>query len=144
MRRSETSLIRGPLVLLAAAMAVMLGGCTGYEESGLPGSDASIARNQIMWVSAEARTFGYGRLMSRARIYPDLELFVRKRGMPDFMAETADRRRVYFILYYLEDREAFACRTRPGAERLVEFSGPYPVTDKEYETLDGFRTKAQR
>ena len=55
------------------------------------------------------------------------------------MAETGTQDRRYLILYYLKTRHAFACRTRPGNKRTVEFAGPYPVTDKEFRLLDGFR-----
>ncbi|MGD7654223.1 MAG: hypothetical protein ACQCXQ_13470 [Verrucomicrobiales bacterium] len=133
----------GKVVAMVAA-GLLAAGCAEYNESGLPGSSASIARNQIMWVNEEAGTLGYRRLQRQSENYPDLVLFVGKHGSPDFMAETADRSRLYFILYYLEKRRAFACRTLAGGERSVEFSGPYPITDKEYETLDGFRKREGR
>lgn len=103
-----------------------------------------MARNQIMWVDEESGTLGYRRLETQSRVYPDLGLFVEKKGRPDFLAETTDSNRSYFILYYLEQRRAYACRTRPGKDRSVEFSGPYPITDKEYETLSEFRRGGRR
>ncbi len=66
-------------------------------------------------------------------------MFVQQRGHPDFLAETGDHDRHYFILYYLKQRQAFACRTRAGHAGAVEFAGPYPITDGEYRLLDGFR-----
>ena len=128
----------------AAAAGVLLGACAGFEESGLPGSASSMARNQMMLVRKEPPTFGYYRLSSLAKIYPDLALFVNKKGDPDFLAETDNHSRNYFILYYLKQRQAFACRTRPAQRQSIEFAGPYPVTDKEYKILDGFRTKETR
>lgn len=103
-----------------------------------------MARNQMMLVRKEPPTFGYYRLTSLSKIYPDLAFFVHKKGDPDFLAETDNRSRNYFILYYLEPRQAFACRTRPGQRQSIEFAGPYPITDKEYKVLDGFRTKETR
>ena len=100
-----------------------------------------MARNQMMLVRKEPPTFGYYRLTSLARIYPDLEFFIQKRGTPDFLAETGNHSRNYFIVYYLKARQAFACRSRPGQRGAIEFAGPYPITEKEYRTLDGFRTK---
>lgn len=123
----------------AAAAGFLMVGCAGFEQSGFPGSAASMARNQMMLVRKEPATFGYYRLTSLARIYPDLAFFVETRGTPDFLAETGDDDLSYFILYYLKKRQAFACRTRPGQRQAIEFAGPYPVTDGEFRKLDGFR-----
>lgn len=122
------------------AVMSLVASCSRFEESGLPGSASSMARNQMMFIREDPSTFGYYRLTSLSKIYPDLAFFVQKKGKPDFIAETTNRGQNYFILYYLKQRQAFACRTRPGQRGSIEFSGPYPVTDKEYQTLDGFRT----
>jgi len=122
-----------------AMICVLMIGCAGYEESGLPGSASSMARNQMVFVRQEPGTFGYYRLNSLARIYPDLEFFVEKRGTPDFLAETETENQDYFFLYYLKKREVFACRTDASQRRVVEFAGPYPITKREFETLNEFR-----
>jgi hypothetical protein len=127
-----------------AAAVFLMASCARFEESGLPGSASSMARNQMMVVRKDPATFGYYRLTSLSRIYPDLALFVNKKGLPDFLAETNNSNQNYFILYYLKVRQAFACRTRPGQRQALEFAGPYPVTEKEYRILDGFRTKETR
>lgn len=131
------------MVAGAAAVAAcgLLGACATFEESGLPGSASSMARDQMMLVRKEPPTFGYYRLTSLQRIYPDLAFFVKKKGTPDFLAETTNRSRNYFIVYYLKPRQAFACRTRPGQRQALEFAGPYPITDKEYKILNGFRSE---
>ncbi len=92
-----------------------------------------------MLVRAEPSTFGYTRLSALAGYYPDLAEFLRQEGLPDFLAETSKGENRYLILYYLQARKAFACRSGAGASRAVEFSGPYPVTDNEFKTLDGLR-----
>lgn len=129
--------------ITAAALAGLLqASCMRFEESGLPGSAASMAHNQIMLVSADPEeTFGHYRLVSLMRIYPDLEMFTAKRGIPDFLAETSNRRQHYYILYYLKDRQAFAARTRPPHRNRLEFAGPYPVTQKEMRILEDLRKK---
>lgn len=129
--------------ITAAAIAGLLqASCMTFEESGLPGSAASMAHNQIMLVSAgPEETFGHYRLVSLMRIYPDLEVFTAKRGIPDFLAETSNRRQHYYILYYLRDRQAFAARTRPPQRNRLEFAGPYPVTAKEKRILEDLRKK---
>lgn len=126
---------------VVALALVALVSCTSFEESGLPGSASSIARNQIMMVSAEPESFGHYRFTSLMRIYPDLAVFTEKRGTPEFLAETTNSRQHYFILYYLKDRQAFAARTRPPKRHRLEFAGPYPITDKEKRILQDLRTK---
>ncbi len=130
--------------LILTAAVGLLGGCATFEESGLPGSASSMARNQMMQVSREPASFGYYRLTSLGRIYPDLDAFVRTRGLPDFLAETTNRGSSYYILYYLADREAFACRNRPGQRKSLEFAGPYPITPREVRTLEDLRAARPR
>lgn len=122
---------------------MMLGSCTTFEESGLPGSASSMAHNQIMVVSSEPATFGHYRLTSLMRIYPDLDLFVAKRGMPDFLAETHNARQHYCFLYYLKERQTYVARTSPIQRGRLEFSGPSPVTDKEKKILSELLNKNQ-
>lgn len=124
--------------------AVALGlfaSCAGLDESMIPGSAASLAKDQIMLVRKEPPSFGFHRLATQSRIHPDIGLFVERHGIPDFLAETRNSERQYFILYYLKARKAFACRTRSGQAGAVEFAGPYPITDGEFLKLDEFRTK---
>jgi hypothetical protein len=124
----------------AAGVALLvLGSCASFEESRLPGSASSMAHNQIMMVNSELATFGHYRLTSLQRLYPDLDLFVAKRGMPDFLAETHNDRQHYFILYYLKQHQAYAARTRPPQRDRLEFAGPYPITEKERQTLRSLR-----
>ena len=100
--------------LLGLAVAGMLGvSCSQVGDSWMFGSMAAAAKDQIMLVRKEPPSFGYQRLEMQSRVYPDLRFFVSKHGLPDFLAETGERNRQYFILYYLRDREAFACRTTP-------------------------------
>lgn len=95
--------------------------------------------NQIMLVRQEPPSFGFQRLTSQAIAYPDLGTFLSRHGVPNFLAETSNADRHYFILYYLRDREAFACRTGKANNQVVEFSGPYPITPREFRLLDDFR-----
>lgn len=119
--------------------SLLLGSCVRFDPAWIPGSDASMAKDQIMLVRKDPPSFGFSRLTTQSQIYPDLLLFVQKQGIPDFLAETGDARRHYSILYYLKPRKAFACRTRPGHAGAVEFAGPYPITAGEFRLLDGFR-----
>jgi len=116
-------------------MLLLAGGCATFEESGLPGSASSMARNQIMLVRSEPESFGHYRLVSLSRNYPDLDLFVARRGTPDFLAEASNRGQKYYILFYLKDRQSYSARTRAPNPKRLEFSGPYPITDKERRTL---------
>ena len=118
--------------------------CGVVEYPLIPGSQAALARDQIMLVRKEPPSFGYQRLQTQAGSYRDLEVFVTKHGTPDFLAESGNWERRYFILYYLESRQAFACRTRSENHRAVEFAGPYPITPGEYKLLAGFRRNANK
>ncbi len=108
------------------------------------GSMSAAAKDQIMLVRQDPPSFGYQRLTTQTVVYPDMGIFVSKHGLPNFLAETGNSDRRYFILYYLSDREAFACRTRSGSTASVEFAGPYPITDREFRLLDGFRRDPSR
>lgn len=92
-----------------------------------------------MLVRQAPPSFGFLRLASQSQTHLDLAMFVRQRGVPDFLAETGDQQQHYLILYYLKARHAFACRTRHGRAGSLEFAGPYPITSGEYRLLDAFR-----
>jgi hypothetical protein len=126
--------------ICATAGAVLIAtmvSCALYEESGLPGSASSMAHNQMMAVRQDPPTFGHYRITMLMQQHPDLEAFVRARGMPDFLAETSSDGRHYRILYYLGKRQAFACRTRAEHQGSLEFAGPYPITRRERQILRG-------
>ena len=130
--------------LPAAAACAMLCSCGVVESPLIPGSSAAAAKDQIMLVRSEPPSFGYRRLAAQATVHPDLQVFIGQRGLPDFLAETGNSKRQYYILYYLKDREAFACRTRAGDKQAVEFAGPYPITDRESKVLNAFRDQAAK
>lgn len=127
-------------VLLCGVL--IMGSCASFEESGLPGSAASMARNQIMLVRKSPPSFGFSRLQAHVRSHPELEGFLRTRALPDFLAETSDESRTYFILYFLQKKEAFAFRTESENKSSLEASGPYPITEGEQQTLEDFRAQA--
>ena len=130
--------------LLACLASLCLVGCGSVSDAWMSGWTQSSADDRIMLVRAEPPSFGYHRLMLQARIYPDLSLFLAQRGRPGFIAEISNRGRHYLILYYLNEHQAFACRTKGASSREVEFAGPYPITAREYKTLENFRHQAER
>ncbi|MEO5714693.1 MAG: hypothetical protein ABIT37_14495 [Luteolibacter sp.] len=131
-------------VLGSMAACLISVSCGVVEYPLIPGSQAALAKDQIMLVRKEPPSFGYQRLQTQAGSYPDLAVFVTKHGNPDFLAETGNWERRYFILYYLESRQAFACRTRSENHKAVEFAGPYPITPGEYKLLKGFQRNANK
>lgn len=133
-----------PHTLGLAAAGLLATSCGPVADGWRAGGMAAAAKDQIMLVRREPPSFGFQRLEMETRIYPDLGIFVAKRGLPDFLAETGDRERHYFILYYLKERHAYACRTGQGNKRALEFAGPYPVTDGEFRLLEGFRRDSSR
>ncbi len=134
-------MFRVPQSLLVLPLLVFAG-CTPITDSVLTRVEARVAHDQMMYVRHSPPTFGYQRLITMMRDYPDLAAFVSQRGLPDFLAETGDRSQRYMILYYLSKRQAFACRTISSRSDAVEFAGPYPITDREYETLNEIRLRS--
>lgn len=126
-------------LLGVAAVAASAMSCARMGNTLIYGREAAAAKDQIMLVRKDPPSFGYQRLQTQASVFPDLEFFLSKRGIPDFLAETGIQGRKYFILYYLSQRKAFVCRNRVEDTKAVEFSGPNPITDREYRLLDGFR-----
>ncbi|WP_348223442.1 hypothetical protein [Luteolibacter sp.] len=122
-----------------AAGMIFATSCSQVGNTLLYGSEAAAAKDQIMLVRKDPPSFGFQRLATQSSVYPDIQFFVAKHGLPNFLAETGNRDRKYFILYYLKEREAFACRTRAENRDAVEFAGPYPITDREFRMLDDFR-----
>jgi len=127
-----------------AGTALLMASCAPAGDAWMMSSMTAAAKDQIMLVREAPPSFGYQRLVTLSRLYPELGAFVTKRGLPDFLAETGDQEGYYFILYYLKDRKAFACRTRSGKGQAVEFAGPYPITTREFHLLDGFRRDPNR
>lgn len=130
--------------LLLSLTCLALTGCGPVSDAWMTGWTEASANDRIMLVRAEPASFGYQRLARQSRLYPDLSLFLSRHGLPGFVAEMGKRDRHYLILYYLDTREAFACRTRGAGSREVEFAGPYPITPREFKTLEGFRRQSER
>ena len=123
---------------------LVLSACGGLSPARLADRGAgALARDQILLVREQPQTLGHARLLSHARQYPDLAYFIHHQGAPDFLAETSTRRQRYLILYYVRERVAYACRARAPGSHEVEFSGPHPITPREYEILSEFRARAE-
>ena len=123
--------------------SLLLSSCGMVSSPLLPGSEAAAAKNQIMLVRQNPPSLGFQRLSTQARSFPDIKIFIAGRGIPDFLAETGQAERRYFIFYYLKEREAFACRTRIGNSKAVEFAGPYSMTKNEHKLLNNLRRAAE-
>lgn len=128
-----------PHLACAALLCVACAPTTNF--SYLQRTSAS-ANDHIMLVRRDPPTFGFQRLSAHAIALPDLGVFLRQRGEPDFLAETDKRGNRYLILYYTKSGRAFACRTAGDGSRHVEFSGPYPITAGEARTLQGLRDRS--
>ncbi len=130
------------IVSASATVALLSPSCVSRGNDRFVRSTTSAANDHIMFVREDPQTFGHKRLTAMAEIYPDLGVFLSQQKFPDFVAETNKGGNRYLILYFLSSREAYACRSGEGDSRQVEFSGPYPVTDGEFRTLDQLRKKA--
>lgn len=126
-----------------AAITLLTGACAPATNSTYLKRTSAAAKDHIMLVRHAPPTFGFQRLVALATAYPDLGIFLQQTGDPDFLAETNKGGNRYLILYYMNSRKAFACRTGEGRSRQVEFSGPYPITDGEARTLRGLRERSE-
>jgi hypothetical protein len=97
------------------------------------------SQDRIMLVEESPPSLGLKRLAYQASTHPDLANFLRRRGNPDFIAETSSDDRQYLILYYLGRKQAFACRSWRGQPEIIEFAGPYDITAKEIEILESLK-----
>ena len=92
-----------------------------------------------MLVRHSPETLGHVRLVYQASEFPDFARFLKRSGEPDFIAETTSDERRYMILYYLDSKEGFACRSWRGPRPGVEFAGPYPLAERDTEILEKLR-----
>lgn len=113
--------------LLAACGPVGRGWEAGWTERA--------AQDRIMLVRNAPETLGHRRLVYQSTAHPNLDVFLKEKGLPDFIAETSSDDRQYLILYYLKSKNAFACRTRRGTGTEIDFAGPYSMTDRETKVL---------
>jgi len=120
-----------------AAALLALGGlsCSTMSDAWMTGWTQRAATDQMMLVDAPPPTLGWQRLDFQRNVYPDLDRFLSSAGLPDFLAETTNDGRRYLVLYYLNTRRAFACRTNRPDNRTMEFAGPYPITQREFDLL---------
>ena len=123
-------------VLLAACAPVRRGWDAGWSERA--------AKDRIMLVRQVPETLGHRRLVYQTAAHPDLGNFLKGKGLPDFIAETSSEDRQYLILYYLDSRRAFACRTRRSPGTVIDFAGPYPMTERETKLLRELQENSRR
>lgn len=123
-------------VFLSACVPVRRGWDAGWSERA--------AKDRIMLVRDSPETLGHRRLVYQSAAHPDLGNFLRGKGMPDFIAETSSDDRQYLILYYLDTRRAFSCRTRRSPGTAIDFAGPYPMTERETKLLRQLQENSRR
>lgn len=119
----------------AALAALAFASCFPVKQGWDAGWTERAAQDRIMLVRQAPETLGHRRLVYQSAAHPDLGTFLESRGMPDFIAETSSDDRQYLILYYLDSRRAFACRTHRSSGSGIDFAGPYQMTERETKTL---------
>lgn len=130
-------------ILSVLGAVVLASACRPVGNAWMAGWTEAEANDRIMLVRKAPRTLGYQRLVSQSGVYPDLGLFLEDHGMPDFLAESTASNRHFLILYYLKDWSAFACRAKSPASRVIEFSGPYGITEREVRVLEGLKREGE-
>lgn len=129
---------------IALFLTVLLASCAPVRRGWDAGWSERAAKDRIMLVRESPETLGHRRLVYQSAAHPDLGNFLKGKGMPDFIAETSSDDRQYLILYYLDTRRAFACRTRRSPGTLIDFAGPYPMTDRETRLLRQLKENSRR
>jgi hypothetical protein len=120
---------------LAALAALALSSCVSGTQGWNAGWTERAAQDRIMLVRNAPETLGHRRLVYQSAAHPDLGIFLESRGLPDFIAETSSDDRQYLILYYLDSKRAFACRTHRTSGSTIDFAGPYHMTERETKVL---------
>lgn len=120
---------------LAALAALALSSCVPGTQGWNAGWTERAAQDRIMLVRDAPETLGHRRLVYQSAAHPDLGIFLESRGLPDFIAETSSDDRQYLILYYLDSKRAFACRTHRTSGTTIDFAGPYHMTERETKVL---------
>lgn len=133
--------IRVALPLIAFSLVMVTASCSHLGAAWDTGWTQRAAQDRIMLVANHPKTLGLRRLESQLKLYPDLRLFLRTQGWPDFLAETDNDHMRYLVFYYLDPPVAYAARTSRPDDRSMEFSGPYPITPGEIELLGKLREK---
>ena len=131
----------GAAALILALCTALGTSCSDVGAAWDMGWTQRAAQGRIMLVADNPKTLGLRRLESQLKLYPDLRLFLRTRGLPDFLAETNNDHQRYLVLYYIDSATAYAARTSRPDNRTMEFSGPYPITEGEIELLGKLRAK---
>lgn len=116
-------------------LPLLLAACTPVRRGWDAGWTERAAQDRIMLVRNAPETLGHRRLVYQSAAHPNLDVFLKEKGYPDFIAETSSDDRQYLILYYLDSKNAFACRTRRGPGEAIDFAGPYTMTDRETKVL---------
>ena len=81
-------------------------------------------------VNAEARNFGYQRLMINCRYREPVNAFIQKQGLPDFIFEYNKAAREGIRLFYLDEDKV--------ADFLEQGMSPNSATLIEYRPLDSY------
>ena len=125
-------------------LTVLFSSCAPVRRGWEAGWSERAAKDRIMLVRQAPETLGHRRLVYQSAAHPDLGNFLEGKGLPDFIAETSSEDRQYLILYYLDSRKAFACRTRRSHGTVIDFAGPYPMTERETKLLRELQDNSRR
>jgi hypothetical protein len=127
----------------AAFLFLPIAQCAPYGAAWNTGRTDAQAENTIMLVNEEPESLGYKRLRYATELHPEFTELLQQIGKPDCIAETTHGDRHYMILYQIDQRRAFSCRSHPYRNSdPVQVSGPYPITQNEYKTLRDLKKRA--
>lgn len=127
---------------LLGLVVVLTSACQPVSDAWMTGWTGAAANDQIMLVRKDPPSLGLQRLTNQSGVYPDLGVFLKSRGMPDFLAETNARDRHFLLLYYLGTKQAYACLAKSPSSRQIAFSGPYTMSPRECSLLLKFKQES--
>ncbi len=129
--------------VLALLLTLLLVQCAPYGAAWNTGRTDALAENHLMLVIEQPESLGYKRLRYATELHPELSDFLAQIGKPDCIAETTNGDRHYMIVYQIDQRRAYSCRTDPfHSSDPMQVSGPYPITPNEYKTLRDLKARA--
>lgn len=112
--------------LIMMALLVLQSGCAWLDYQDTKLHSGSI----YLPVNAEAKNFGYQRLMINCRYREPVNTFIQQHGLPDFIFEYNKAAREGIRLFYLDEDKV--------ADFLEQGMSPNSATLLEYRPLDSY------
>ena len=123
--------LRDKILFLGAIGSALLNSCGGnYLQR-----TTAASNDRVMLVEENPVSFGFKRVQALSEQYEDFALLLKQNGYPRYLGEARRGGQRYMTVYYPQYRRAYVCRANISKDSVMEYSGPYTITDNELETL---------